>query len=259
MKCIKRFIVFALFGFIIVGCKSHGFIVATWNIGHFANGASSNSLIKGDNYDEKLELYRNFINDLDADIFCLNEYSKLFGVDSRGVEKETKEVLLNNYNTIIEGDQVGFSCNAIFGNYNVTNIERHEFKCTIDYVKELPRVANYYYISGDLHYKRNVIKIVCAHTISRNNDLCQKMIAEIIDAYKDCDKVIMCGDWNTGNYKKFVKAGFSLGNDGSFMTYLQKPYPLDNIIVKGLNIKDVKVIETDLSDHRPLVCKISLK
>jgi endonuclease/exonuclease/phosphatase (EEP) superfamily protein YafD len=126
-------------------------------------------------------------------------------------------------------------------------------------VKELPRAANYYYISGDLYYKRDVIKLVCAHTISRNNDLCQKMIVEIIDAYKDYDKVIMCGDWNSGNYKKFVNTGFSLANDGSYKTYPQGKYPLDNIIVKGLKIIDIRMIETDLSDHCPLVCKISFE
>lgn len=259
MRIVKRVVLFVLFCFILASCQSGHFTIATWNIGHFANGARPNSLINKENYAEKLELFRKLFDDLDADVLFLNEYSEIFGYDANGVERKTQNVLFNSYKTKLIGDQVGFSCNAIFGKYNISNLEQHEFQTIATYVSELPRAANYYYISGDLKYKKNVIKLVCAHTISGNNKLCQLMIAEIIDAYKDYDQVIMCGDWNTGNYKKFVNAGFSLANDGTYKTYPQKKYPLDNIIVKGLRITNVRLIETDLSDHYPLTCRISIK
>lgn len=259
MKIIKGIIISILCCFIITGCKTKSFTIATWNIGHFANGTSPNSLIKGEDYDEKLELYRALFEDMDTDILCLNEYSELFGSDQEGNEQKTKKVLLNDYRKSVEGDQVGLSCNAFFSHFNITNVERHEFKSTTAYIKELPRAANYYYLSCDLKYKGKLIKIVCAHTISGNSSLCQKMIAEIIDAYKSFDRVVLCGDWNTGNYKRFIEAGYSIGNDGSFKTYPQKSYPLDNIMVKGLKIKEVRMIQTDLSDHCPLICSVSLK
>lgn len=239
--------------------KASGITVATWNIGHFSNGAKPYSVIKADSYDEKLASFKKILEDMDADLLFLNEYSEIFGVDKDNKKQKTKKVLFNNYRTKVFGNQVGFSCNAIFGDLVVTNIKCHEFRNTVAYVKELPRVANYYYISGNLFYKRNNIKIVCAHTISKNRELCQMMIAEIIDSYKDYDKVIICGDWNTGDYKKFVNAGFTSANDGSFKTYPQKNYPLDNIFVKGLKISNVRLVETDLSDHCPLVCEISFE
>ncbi len=259
MKFIKGIIISVLCCFIITGCKTKSFTIATWNIGHFANGTSPNSLIKGEDYGKKLELYRMLFEDMDADILCLNEYSESFGSDSKGVERKTREVLLNNYEKIAEGNQVGLSCNAFFSHFNITKVERHEFKSTTEFVKELPRAANYYYLSCDLRYKRKTVKIVCAHTISSNSSLCQKMIAEIIEAYNNYDRVVLCGDWNTGNYRKFIEAGYSLGNDGAFKTYPQKSFPLDNIMVKGLKINEVRMIRTDLSDHCPLICNISLK
>lgn len=259
MKAINGFVIFVLCCCIITGCKTKSFTIATWNIGHFANGTSPHSLIKGENYDEKLELYRMLFDDMDADVLCLNEYSEWFGTDQGGIERKTKEILLNNYRRVVEGDQVGLSCNAFFSRLNIANVERHEFKSTAADVKELPRAANYYYLSCDLKYKGQLIKVVCAHTISGNSSLCQKMIAEIIDVYDNYGRVILCGDWNTGNYKKFKEAGYSLGNDGSIKTYPQKLYPLDNIMVKGLKINEVRTIQTDLSDHCPLICRISLK
>ena len=89
--------------------------------------------------------------------------------------------------------------------------------------------------------------------------MCQEEISELINKYKDCDRVIMCGDWNTTDFSQFRKAGYSLANNGTLFTYPYKSYPLDNIIVKGLRISDVKMIKTDLSDHYPLVCTVSVK
>ena len=69
----------------------------------------------------------------------------------------------------------------------------------------------------------------------------------------------MCGDWNTETYSSLKNAGYIFANDGSLKTFPSKGYALDNIVVKGLEISDVRMIKTDLSDHYPLVCRISLK
>ena len=71
--------------------------------------------------------------------------------------------------------------------------------------------------------------------------------------------MIVCGDWNTEIYSLLKNAGYALANDGSLKTFPSKGYALDNIAVKGLEISDVRMIKTDLSDHYPLVCRISLK
>ena len=67
----------------------------------------------------------------------------------------------------------------------------------------------------------------------------------------------MLGDWNVSSFDEFtafVNAGYTLANDGSFLTYPGKA--LDNICVKGLAVYDAKMITTNLSDHNALLCKV---
>lgn len=45
----------------------------------------------------------------------------------------------------------------------------------------------------------------------------------------------------------------------TFLTFPSKRTSLDNIAVKGLEISDVRMVKTKLSDHYPLVCRISLE
>ena len=89
----------------------------------------------------------------------------------------------------------------------------------------------------------------------------------LVDHFKDMPRVVIAGDFNQGiryqdhskpdvdnpiEYKIFSDAGFTLGNDGRYKTHPQfKPYKsLDNIIVKGLKLRDFKMYPRwDLSDH----------
>ena len=69
----------------------------------------------------------------------------------------------------------------------------------------------------------------------------------------------MCGDFNTTDYSKLKIAGYSLANNGSFKTYYKEKWALDNIVAKGVKISDVRIVKTELSDHYPLICHISIK
>lgn len=236
------------------------FIISTWNIGHFANGKKNHSLINPKNYQKKLGLYQRLLTDsIRADIVCINEYSKVFGIDNNQRERQTKRLLFDSYKSKKEGRLVGFSCNSIFSNIRIRNTKERLFRSSEPFIKETPRAANYYYLTSDLYVDGKRIKLVCAHTTSGAIKICRAQIKELIEEFAAYDRVIMCGDWNTTNFSQFKKAGYSLANNGSLITFPSKSYALDNIAVKGFCIDDVRVIKTNLSDHYPLVCRLIVK
>ncbi|MBO7578882.1 MAG: hypothetical protein J6T43_07860 [Prevotella sp.] len=238
----------------------YSFVVSTWNIGHFANGKKNHSLINSSQYQSKLKGLHDILTDsIGADIMCLNEYSHVLGTDQNKKKRLSKKVLLNKFKIKKEGRLAGFSCNSIFSNLKVKNVKECPFNSSKSYLAETPRAANYYYLCGDLYVNGVVVKLVCAHTTSSAIRICRAQINELIKKFEGYDRVIMCGDWNTTNYSQFKIAGYSMANDGSIITYPKKSYALDNIVVKGLEISDVRVVKTDLSDHYPLVCRVSFK
>lgn len=238
----------------------NGFVLATWNIGHFSNGSKSYSTIKENDMDSVCEAYKGLIyQSIGADVMCINEYSQSLGKDLDGKTRRADRCIFGKFKNKVICEQYGYSCNAIFGNIRFRNWSKNDFESSKPYINKDYRAAHYYYISTDIHVGGKIIKFICAHLISRQDKLCQEEISELINKYKDCDRVIMCGDWNTTDFSQFRKAGYSLANNGTLFTYPYKSYPLDNIIVKGLRISDVKMIKTDLSDHYPLVCTVSVK
>lgn len=233
-------------------------VVSTWNIGHFANGKQKETLIKPDQYKTKLKEYRAMIYDtISADIIGINEYSAVFAKNKRNKEIFSSNMLFNKY-VYGKEDNESWICNSYFSDFEMTNYKRHTFECSKSFVSKDPRVALFHYVSADTDLDGENVKFVFVHLVSRQPSLCQLQIEELITKYKGYKKVVMLGDWNTWDWSKFKKAGYLLANDGSLITFPSKKYALDNVIVKGLKISDVRVIKSDLSDHYPLVCKISL-
>lgn len=260
MKRVVLFLLISIFASlrcISQGTKGDGFVVSTWNIGHFANGKKNHSQITSHQYQSKLKELRDLLTDsIGADVICLNEYSHVLGTDRNNKKRKSRKVLFNNFKIKKEGRLAGFSCNSIFSNLKVKNIEERHFNSSKPFIAETPRAANYYYLCCDLFVNGKKVKLVCAHTTSSAIKICRAQINELIQQFEEYDRVIMCGDWNTTNFSQFKKAGYVMANDGSIITFPSKSYALDNIIVKGLQIDDVRVIRTDLSDHYPLVCRI---
>ena len=234
-------------------------VVATWNIGHYANGSKPYSLIEPKQIKDKQKAFRTMIYDsLSADLIGINEFSPVFGKEERGKEVLSSKALFNKYRFKKEGTQSWIS-NSIYSQYKFENVEKSYFNCSKSFKPKDPRATLFNYLSADASFHGVKVKIVLVHLISRQPKLCQLQIEELIAKYKTCDKIIMFGDWNTWNWSKFKKAGYSLANNGSLITFPSKSYALDNVIVKGLEISDVKVVKTDLSDHYPLVCRITVK
>lgn len=242
--------------------KDNSVVLATWNIGHFSKGSKRNSTITADIYEGKLSAFRDIIyKNLSPDILCINEFSTGFGQDEAEEEQSSVSVLFDGFKIKEVFEQIDYCCNAIFSNFKIRHVKKKNFKCSQSYINEIPTADNYYYVSGVIKIRNEKIRIVCTHLIPKvdNAELRSKQIGELIDLHNRYDKVIMCGDWNTSIFTAFKNAGYSLANDKEIVTFPSKSSFLDNIITKGLKISDVRAIETDLSDHYPLVCKISIE
>lgn len=244
--------------------EDNTFTVGSWNIGHFSNGASTNSKITDANFNTSLEKYKDYIYDeINADILILNEYSNLFTPSNLA-----KSTLFNSYNKInFEGKQSRYSCNAVYSNLELVNVGSNIFECNqtaeITHTSAI-KASDYYYVSAEFYLKGEKIVIVGVHLGFDQNKkpdtVCLNQIEELLSKYKDEEYVIMIGDWNVKEFSyfdKFVDAGYTLGNaDGALYTYPGRS--LDNIIVKGLTISDFKVHYTTLSDHYAVSATIKL-
>lgn len=236
------------------------YTIATWNLGHFSKGKKPYSTIDNHSFNSNYEEFQRILNDsIKADIVCVNEYSEVFCSEESKHDKLTRDLFFSDYDYFKIGPLLGYSCNSIFCNVKLESVKLRMFEISKMVVEKMPRAENYYYLEGYLYLNNIKVKLVCAHTTSSANAVCQSQIFELLTKCRNEERVIMCGDWNTLDFSLFENSGYILSNDGSLKTFPSKGYALDNIVVKGLEISDVRMIKTDLSDHYPLVCRISLK
>lgn len=98
-------------------------------------------------------------------------------------------------------------------------------------------------------------------------------INELIDTFKDCDRVILMGDWNStyNKYQIFADAGYGVANTDSLLaTYspcqdskykgdIPDGYgTYDNIIYKGVTVSDFSLAGCKLSDHYAIYCTVTV-
>ena len=244
--------------------KSNDFVLCTWNIGHFSNGSKPYSLISN-NYRQQLQSYRSLIYDeICPDVIAINEYNIVFcGEDKEDNPYQTSSLLFDNFKKKVIGPQHYWGiCDAVFSNIKIKQsrfiyFESHKNTDGDDFTKSREN----YFIESDLYIHGKKVKLVCLHLLFSNKVaevFQQNQIEELVNRYTNAKRVIVCGDWNTEIYSSLKNAGYTLANDGSLKTFPSKSEALDNIAVKGLKISDVRVVRTALSDHYPLMCRISL-
>ena len=116
------------------------------------------------------------------------------------------------------------------------------------------------------------IQVIGCHPVSGGDPLeiaaRKYYFNSIIEYIKDKEYVIIAGDMNTessdpqGEHKVFKDAGLSLGNHGtfgSFVTYRDnRGFMIDNIITKGFLMKNFWVGTEDYSDHFPIYSEVYL-
>lgn len=245
--------------------------LAVWNIGHFSGGGSSNSTISTSDYDSKLKAFRNYVyNDINADIIGLTEYSNNFGTSSNGV-KTGGGVLFNDYHYQYVGNQYRYSCNALFSKKQFLYQRENVFDCnknaTITHTNAIK--ASDYYLSADIYVGGELVKLVVCHLAFDDNlnpdTINKNQILELINKFKNNDKVVMMGDWNCRDFdyfNLFISNGYKLANNDSSINTYRLPCDtncsLDNIIYKGINVSNFKVHTTTLSDHYAISCKVSI-
>lgn len=237
--------------------------VATWNIGHFSKGKKDYSLISPSECAKKATEYRSFVYDsINADVLCLNEYESEFCNDSVYGSVIAEDVIFDKYHIQRVFKRNKYICNAIFSNNGLMNARQKSFNFRKELKAQISRIDWYYYAFAETIIGGEKVAIVSTHLINGTGKYLQgrqDQIDELIKACEHYKRIIICGDLNTQDYSKFKKAGYTLANNGSIVTFPSKSYALDNIMVKGLKISNVRVLKTSLSDHFPLKCKISLK
>ena len=243
------------------------FTVASWNIGHFSMGNNKNTKLTDDQYATEKAKFDAYIGLLGADVLILNEYSKLF------TPSHAARYLFLDYGCPFEGEQRNYSCNALYAKFPLKNVTLHNFACnTPDTVLHTTAIkaTDYYYITGELTVGTETVTIVALHLAFHDNlkpdTVCTNQMDELIAAFADTEHVIMLGDWNAyyaEYYDRFNDAGYTVGNDGSFLTCTGSKtggleWPVDNIIVKGVTMTDFHAVNTSLSDHVAVVATITL-
>ena len=242
------------------------FRVVQWNIGHFAMGKASRPATRPEDSAARAAEYRAKIAELDADFIGVSEYDPLF--DKAGTP--TTNAVFASYPTQLEGPKNDYQSNAIFSRLPCV---RHE---VVDYDE---RAQKTYFIDAVFMVGTNEVHFVQSHLDWNMNekatDARPRQIRQLINRYKDLPYVIICADFNVGGageYYPFLMAGFKLANCGEagyFKTYDRAPSrelmpcrrnPLDNIVVKGFKIRDVKLDDVDmkLSDHRIISCTLEM-
>ena len=243
------------------------FTVASWNIGHYSMGNNKNTKLTDDQYATEKAKFDAYIGSLGADVLILNEYSKLF------TPSHAARYLFLDYGCPFEGEQRNYSCNALYSKLPLKNVTLREFACntpeTVLHTTVI-KATDYYYITGELTVDGKTVTIVGLHLAFHDNlypdTVCIAQMDELLATFADTERVIILGDWNAYHaeyYDRFAEAGYTVANDGSYLTCTGSrtgglEWPVDNIIVKGVTMTDFHVVNTSLSDHIAVVATITV-
>ena len=245
------------------------FTVVSWNVGHHAMGIGRRPTIPPGKDDEYLKGYRDFIGD--ARVVGLCEYSAEFSTNQT---LRTVDALFGGYDVKLEGTDMFPQSNSIFAK-GCQLVETEERQ----YPKR--KRAKYYKFARLCMDGREVCVIATHLDFDKGPDdpLREARADQMRTLIADMENekyVIICGDFNISSrpedtpshaveYDVFANAGYTLANRGQLMTWpsYKRPkrlQPIDNIIVKGFEMRNVQVKSSDkLSDHKMLSCELRFK
>ena len=238
--------------------------IATWNIGHFAMGEKANSTIEDGRVAMKSADFLDYINNaVGADIMFLNEYSQKFTKNNY----YAKNTIFTSYNTVYEGPQINYSCNAVYSKVSISQPQKHEFECnkTAPYISPYVEAEDYYFVTTDLVINGKTVKLVSVHLAFDDYGSTNVVINQLNELIAYCaqyEHVVLMGDWNVGSFSEFdvfTEAGYTLANTDKKMPTYKSGSSLDNIIYKGVTVTDFTLAGTNLSDHYALYCTITVE
>ncbi len=224
-------------------------------------------------------LYKEDINNiakelkrLDADVVCIQELS-FFGEDRSSVNV-LNDVYPYIYYEIADTVNDGRSqCNAILSKYPFISKSKsyvqNPGKDKNDYSKE-GRV----YIEVSINYNNKIYNIGTTHLSYTHKfeetELKDTEVNKLIDIIKGKTSYIFTGDLNTIKTSKYInRISEYYTNNDTDNTWTTKPfsyngfeankldYKLDYVFTShDLNVKNVKTINTEYSDHLPILCEV---
>ena len=241
--------------------------IMTYNVGGWYTGSGGN--VPTEKKSEYLALHTGMIEDNDPDVLVIQEYLANFSADGTSA-KTLLESLFPYVHTKTSGTYYG---RAVCSKYPISDYTERTYTAE----------SNRYFDSCIITVSGVPITIVDTHLglTQANRD---SEIAQLIPFLQSWDRVICCGDYNTGiinssstemyqsNIVPFINAGFNLANcngDTFLVTYSNEPTStgtscLDNIITsQSVAIDNVYVDTTKLTDniedkvdHMPLIAEV---
>ena len=209
---------------------------------------------------------------INADVVCIQELS--FVGDDRTSVSVLNQVYPYIYYEIADTFLDGRSqCNAILSKYPFVN----KNKC---YVQEPGMDKNDYSKEGRIYLEVSINKNNKVYNIGTTHlsythkfeetDLKDKEVNKLIDIIKNKNNYIFTGDLNTIKTSKYINEISKYYNYyETTNTWTTKPfsyngfeaneldYKLDYVFTSSdINVKNIKVIDTEYSDHLPILCEI---
>lgn len=248
------------------------FRYSSWNIGHYAYGRWRDTRVAETNAVARAKEYNDFLDKLNAKVLGICEYSGNF--TSNGVQAAS--AVFGRYRNQHIGPQESWQWNCQFLNgFKVLERRKkhypkhHQRTYYVATKVDLGEGLDAWFVQTHLDWG-NYLE---GHEDDRNDQ-----IRILIEDFKNEPRVVISGDfnvltwhrtdegkyWETDNpaeFQTFVKAGYTLANDGSIKTApTHKPsMAIDNVIVRGFKISCVEVTDCGtLSDHMPVSCVLTV-
>jgi endonuclease/exonuclease/phosphatase family metal-dependent hydrolase len=264
------------------------FRVIQWNIGGFSKGASYESTYDQhpEEYAADLPVWKQTINDMDADILCCCEYNDVMKKGTNGasdvIARDEIFSLYENAYIKPKPSATSYMQTAIFSHLAAKSSVKTEYVNTVQ--------AGRYYEVNRYTIDGHDVWVIATHLDwnqgEHGADYRQEQMEALMAFAADKTHVIICGDFNVGagtdetarqngslEFDQWASAGFKMANHGylgDFNTGHSTYSVLDNIIVKGFDVSNIKVYDGDnaknvsqeqthqLSDHAAIGCTLTM-
>lgn len=237
------------------------FKICSWNVGHFALGAASSTSITAETYDEMKAKWCQKLNEMSPDILLMCEYSTLF---AKNPDVTAADAVFNQFAYSVIGTARGYMQTAQYANLPILNTEECVFEHYIQW--------RYYQVSdikiGDITAKVVITHLDFTNSNSNSSVYRAEQIQRLIDDFDGYEHVIICGDFNVSSadeYNAFKTAGYTMANNGylgvisTFPAGESPASALDNIIVKGFAVNNIKIVnDATLTDHCGIMCDLTV-
>ena len=262
------------FAFAMAGCTTQKAELAQirflhWNVAQFSGGGAKAATIKEADGPAMAARFRSFVDASGADVIGVTQYGENFTTNG---SLKSADAVFKGYEKSV-GPKKGAQCNAVFFKPGVATLAEEK---DVFYAEHFEKT---YYKAAKLVIKGVPVWFVqtqldCHNYLMGHHADRANQMKELIAAFREEPNVVIAGDFRVGiripggrcfpapeEYDVFEKAGYELVNLHGTGTYpVTNPLqPVDNIIVKGLSISDVRFLEADrLSDHMALSCVLTV-